>query len=136
MLKTHQKKKQNTAESPTPSSRWWNDRSWICQKTWEFLGALPEGFPSYPLVTGAFVMIISLNLEVNMLYGMNVPNGFLKASLTLQGTNISHQGKRKIVFKTALGGSGDMLILWRVPIKRLFKKYSLWFFVLEGVNFL
>ena len=31
---------------------------------------------------------------------------------TLQGTNISHLGKRKIIFKTAF--VGDMLVPWRV----------------------
>jgi len=33
-------------------------------------------------------------------------------SITLQGTNISHLGKRTIIFKTSLGK--DMLVPWRV----------------------
>ena len=39
-------------------------------------------------------------------------NGFLFQADTLQGTNISHLGKRIIIFKRALGG--DMLASRRV----------------------
>ena len=40
---------------------------------------------------------------------------FLNA--TLQGINISHLGKRKIIFKMPFWG--DMLIPWRVPLEIL-----------------
>ena len=44
----------------------------------------------------------------------------LKTMLTLQGINISHLGKRKIIFKMPF--LGDMLVSWRVYW--LFKKNS------------
>jgi len=37
---------------------------------------------------------------------------FGKETYTLQGTNISHLGKRKIIFKMPF--LGDMLVPWRV----------------------
>ena len=37
-----------------------------------------------------------------------------KSMVTLQGINISHLGKRKIIFKMAV--LGDMLVSWRVPL--------------------
>ena len=38
---------------------------------------------------------------------------YLRTKSTLQGINISHLGKRKIIFKMAF--LGDMLVSWRVP---------------------
>ncbi len=61
------------------------------------------------------------------------PNDFWdqeKESFTLQGTNISHLGKRKISFKSGL--LGDMLIPWRegFPIALL---CSWWCFLLSNI---
>jgi len=47
-------------------------------------------------------------------------NGKLKSqgrSITLQGINISHLGKRKIIFKMAF--LGDMLVPWRVRLQEI-----------------
>ena len=44
-----------------------------------------------------------------------LPFGCIKNTCTLQGTNISHLGKRKIIFKMPF--LGDMLVPWRVYIK-------------------
>ena len=47
-------------------------------------------------------------------YKLDVPSASkkLRNADTLQGTNISHLGKRKIIFKTPF--LGDMLVPWRV----------------------
>ena len=42
---------------------------------------------------------------------------------TLQGTNISHLGKRKIIFKIQF--LGDMLVPWRVSFRTMLTRSSL-----------
>ena len=60
--------------------------------------------------------------------GLSVPNlGFVVAKgvhpITLQGINISHLGKRKIIFK--MPSLGDMLVPWRVFVDFSKSRFSL-----------
>ena len=49
---------------------------------------------------------------------------------TLQGTNISHLGKRKIIFKMPF--LGDMLVPWRVIMFGIDRSEMIWIVVLFG----
>jgi len=53
---------------------------------------------------------------------MNAFHVFVK--VTLQGTNISHLGKRKIIFK--MDFSGDILVPRRVSIDPMFQVLLTW----------
>ena len=53
-------------------------------------------------------------------------NPFQQISSTLQGINISHLGKRKIIFKMSF--LGDMLVPWRVYFKSSLLIRNVWDF--------
>ena len=102
---------------------------WKCQKIFElpppfFLSVWVDPFPIHPVVSLSANMLLlemkknnTKDLIRNMFF---LTCGFLRSmdwsieQKTLQGTNISHLGKRKIIFKMPF--LEDMLVPWRVII--------------------
>ena len=94
-----------------------------CPNIHDATGAFGKGYLKKTKTTGVFgndvlrnqqayhgeKVIENLTCQGKKLTTHKADGGELKQSNTLQGTNISHLGKRKIIFKSAFLG-GDMLV--------------------------
>ena len=115
---------------------------WKCQKIFElpppfFFSVWVHPFPVHPVVSlSANILLLEMTNQhqgshsKHVLPHVRLPQvdwsdvfqpkkhicSWKKSSYTLQKTNISHLGKRKIIFKMPCFYFGDMLVPWRVII--------------------